>query len=155
MLNKLKKYYFKYEEIVNYIVVGVLTTIVSLGTKYILLFSILDASNATQLQISVIISWIFAVCFAFFANKIYVFKSKSNNYIKEFISFVSGRVLTLVLEMIIMWFFVTLLKLDSDFMIIIITILCQVIIMILNYIISKFLVFIKNTNDSESIKKDN
>lgn len=143
MINKIKELYKKYAEIINYLIVGGLTTVVSLGSKYILLFTILEASNPTELQISVIISWICAVTFAYFANKIFVFHSKSKNYFKEITSFVGGRILTLVMEMVIMWFFVTLLGLNSNMWVVVFTIICQVLITVANYIISKFLVFIK------------
>lgn len=139
----IKNIYKRYEEIINYIIVGGLTTGVSLGSKWLLLFTLLDASNQFELQLSVVISWILAVLFAYFANRIFVFHSKSENYFKEFTSFVGGRILTLLMEMIIMWFFVTFLKLDSNTWIITITLLCQVLIMVLNYLISKFLIFIE------------
>lgn len=139
----IKNIYKRYEEIINYVIVGGLTTGVSLGSKWLLLFTVLDASKAFELQASVVISWILAVLFAYFANRIFVFHSKSENYFKEFTSFVGGRILTLLMEMVIMWFFVTLLKLDSDTWVMVITLGCQVLIMILNYLISKFLVFIE------------
>lgn len=142
-MDKLKKLYKKYEEIINYLIVGVLTTIVSLAVKYALLFTILDAKKAIQLQIAVIISWICAVAFAYVTNRIFVFHSKSKDYLKEIISFVSGRVLTLLLDMFIMWFFVTLLKLNSNIWVIIWTLTSQVLVTIANYILSKLFVFKK------------
>ena len=45
-MKKIKELYLKYKEVINYLIFGVLTTIVSLATKYLLLFTILDASNA-------------------------------------------------------------------------------------------------------------
>ena len=86
----------------NYLIVGVLTTVVSLGSKWALLFTILDASNAFQLQVSIIISWICAVLFAYFANRIFVFNSKSKKILKEIVSFFGGRVATLLMEMVMM-----------------------------------------------------
>ena len=144
MIDKCFKLYKKYEEIVNYIIVGGLTTAVSIGVKWLLLFTILDSENPLELQVSVILSWIAAVTFAFFSNKIFVFKSKNNNLLKEMISFYFARVLTLILEMVLMWFFVTLLKLNTDLWVVIITICLQFIIMVLNYVFSKLFVFKKN-----------
>lgn len=86
-MKKILNLYKKYEEIINYLIVGVLTTIVSLGIKWGLLFTILDAKIAFQLQIAVIISWIGAVTFAYVTNRIFVFKSKSKNILKEIASF--------------------------------------------------------------------
>lgn len=135
--------YHKYKEIFNYLVVGVLTTVVSLGTKWGLLFTILDANDALELQISVIVSWICAVLFAYVANRIFVFNSKNKNILKEMISFFGARVLTLVMEMVIMWFFVTLLRLDTNTWVVIWTFVTQVLIMVFNYIFSKLFVFKK------------
>ena len=135
--------YYRYKEIFNYLIVGVLTTIVSLGSKWALLFTILDASNAFQLQLSIIISWLCAVLFAYFANRIFVFNSKNKNILKEMISFFGARVLTLIMEMVIMWFFITLLGFDSDTWVFVWTFVTQVLIMVFNYIFSKLFVFKK------------
>ena len=135
--------YYKNPEVWNYIIVGGLTTVVSIGLKYLLLFTILDAANAFELQLSVILSWIGAVTFAYVSNRIFVFNSKSKKILKEIVSFFGGRVATLLMEMVIMWFFVTLLGLNSDMWVLIFTLVCQVLIMIANYFISKFWVFKK------------
>ena len=135
--------YIKYKEIINYLIFGVLTTIVNLIVKYSLLFTILDATNPIQLQTAIIISWIIAVLFAYFTNRKFVFESKSKNKLKEFISFVVARISTLLLEMIIMWFFVTLLKLNSNLYVVIFTIISQIAVIIGNYIFSKLFVFKK------------
>lgn len=135
--------YKKYKEIINYLIFGVLTTIVNLVTKYILLFTIFDASNPIQLQSTIIVSWIVAVLFAYFTNRKFVFESTNKNKLKEFISFIIARISTLLLEMIIMWFFVTLLKLNSNLYVIIFTIIAQVAVVIGNYVFSKLFVFKK------------
>ena len=142
-MKKIWNLYHKYEEIVNYLIVGGLTTLISLAVKYGLLFTILDARNAMELQIAVIASWVLAVLFAYFANRIFVFHSKSKEYLKEVSGFVAGRIATLVMEMVIMWFFVTLLGLDSNLWIIIWTIVCQILVIVGNYVISKLFVFKK------------
>ena len=143
MIKKIKELYVKYKEIINYLIFGVLTTLVNLITKYILLFTILDPTNGFQLQIAIIISWIVAVIFAYFTNRRFVFESKNENKLKEFISFVVARIATLLLEMFIMWFFVTLLKLNSDLYVVIFTLVAQVAVVIGNYIFSKLFVFKK------------
>ena len=144
MLKNVLALYEKYKEIINYLIFGGLTTVVSLATKYLLLFTIFDASNSLELQVSIIISWIAAVLFAYFTNRKFVFESTNKNKFKEFISFIVARLSTLLLEMIIMWFFVTLLKLNSDLYVIIFTMLTQVVVVIANYIFSKLFVFKKN-----------
>lgn len=142
-MKKIINLYKKYEEIINYLVVGVLTTVVSLVVKWGLLFTILDASNAFQLQVAVVTSWVIAVIFAYVTNRIFVFKSKSKDILNEITSFFGARILTLGMEMLIMWFFVTLLELNSDLWVFIWTMLAQVLVIIFNYIFSKLFVFKK------------
>lgn len=148
-MRKIIELYKKYEEVINYLVMGVLATVVNLAVKYLLLFTVLDASNATQLQIAVVISWIAACLFAYVTNRIVVFKSKSKNILKEFISFVLARVFTLVLEMLIMFIFVTYLKLNSDIWVIIWSLVAQVVVIVVNYILSKLIIFKKKGNNNE------
>ncbi len=149
MIKKILELYEKYKEIILYLIFGVLTTIVNLVSKYILLFILLDAKDPIQLQASIIISWIIAVLFAYFTNRTFVFKSKNQAKLKEFINFIIARISTLLLEMFIMWFFVTLLNLNSDLYVIIFTIISQVAVVIANYIFSKLFIF----NKSEDQKK--
>lgn len=146
-MQKIIELYKKYEEIVNYLIFGVLTTVVSLATKYLLLFTILDAKNSIQLQIAVIVSWITACTFAYVTNRIWVFKSKSKNILKEAISFFAARLATLGLEMLIMFVFVTALGLNSNLWVIVWTLVSQVLIIIGNYVLSKLLVFKKEKKE--------
>lgn len=150
MFNKIKTLYFKYKEIINYIIFGTLTSIVNLGIKYLLLFTIFDASNGFELQTTIIISWICAILFAYFTNRKFVFESNNKNILKEFIGFIAGRLLTLLLEMFVMWFFVTLLKLNSDLQVIIFTIIAQILVILGNYVFSKLFVFNNSLNKRRS-----
>lgn len=140
-MQKIKELYLKYKEIINYLIFGVLTTVVSLATKYLLLFTILDASNAFQLQIAVVTSWVTACLFAYITNRIWVFESKSKEIIKEMVKFFAARLATLGMEMLIMFIFVTALGLNSDMWVIVWTLVSQVVIIIGNYILSKLVVF--------------
>ncbi len=140
-MKKCIAYYKKHEEIINYIIIGGLTTVIALLVKYGLLFTILDSKNAIELQIAVIASWISAVLFAYVMNRIIVFKSKSKEIIKEATKFISARIVTLLLDAFVMWFFVTLLKFNSDTQVVIVTLISQVLVMVGNYILSKLFVF--------------
>lgn len=142
-MNKLIELYKKYEEVINYLIMGVLATVVSLGTKYALLFTILDAENAIELQIAVVVSWIAACLFAYFTNRTFVFKSKSEKRLKEFISFVTARLITLGMEMLIMFIFVTWLGLNSNLWVIVWTLVSQVVVIVANYIFNKLFIFKK------------
>ena len=73
-MKKILDLYKKYEEVVNYLIVGGLTTVVAIGSKLLLLFTVLNQKNGLELQIAEIISWILAVAFAYIANKKFVFK---------------------------------------------------------------------------------
>ena len=143
MVNKIKQLYLKYKEIINYLIFGVLTTIVALIVKWGLLFTFLNASNGFELQIAVVISWIAAVLFAYFTNRKYVFESKTDNKSREFINFIIARLATLLLDMFIMWFFVTLLTLNTDLYVLIFTLVSQILVILGNYIFSKLFVFKK------------
>ena len=131
--------YKKYKEIINYLIFGVLTTVVSLATYYICVFTFLNPENPVELQIANIISWIFAVLFAYVTNRKYVFESKEKNEVKEATKFVGSRVFTLILDMGVMWLGVTILGFSDKIM----KMVSQVLIIIGNYIISKLFVFKK------------
>lgn len=131
--------YHKNEEIWNYLIVGGLTTVVSLGTYYLCVFTFLNPNNGLQLQCANIISWVFAVVFAYITNRKFVFKSKEQNIKKEATSFIGSRVLTLLLDMLLMFVLVTLLHFNDKFS----KVFDQIIIVVANYIISKLIVFKK------------
>lgn len=146
MFEEIKKIINKNSEIIRYVIVGGLTTLVSLLSYYICIWLFLNPDNGVQLQVANIISWILSVTFSYFANRKYVFKS-NGKVIGEVVEFYSSRILTLLIDMLSMFLMVTLFHIDDK----IAKILVQFIILVLNYIFSKYLVFnnkkskIKNT----------
>lgn len=146
-MKKIIQLYKKYEEIINYLVIGGLTTLVNLVVKYALLFTVLKAENPVQLQIAVIVSWIIACLFAYITNRKIVFKSKSKKIIKEFVSFVTARLITLGMEMLIMYIFVTALRLNSNLWVVVWSIVAQVVVVVANYVFSKLFIFKKENNE--------
>lgn len=142
-MNKIKELYLKYKEIINYLIFGVLTTIVSLVTYYICVYTILAPDNAVQLQIANVISWIISVAFAYITNRKFVFESKEKNKIKEASKFVTSRIATLLMDMVIMYVGVTVLKFNDKIM----KLISQVVVIVMNYILSKILVFKKEKNN--------
>ena len=138
-MNKIKELLIKYEEVIRYLIIGVLTTIVSLATYYILTFTVLDPKVSIQLQITNVISWIVSVTFAYFTNRKYVFESKETNKVKEASKFVLARVTTLVMDMLIMWLGVTILHGNDK----IVKLISQVVVIVSNYVFSKLFVFKK------------
>ncbi len=127
------------KEVIMYLIFGVLTTVVSLIVYYALIFTILNPENAIQLQIANIISWIAGVAFAYVTNRKFVFESKEKNKLKELSKFVSSRLVTLFLDMFIMFIGVTCLKGNDK----IVKLISQVLVIIGNYVFSKLFVFKK------------
>lgn len=148
-MEKIKELYKKYKEIVNYLIFGVLTTVVSLVVYYGTVYTFLNPENAFQLQIANILSWIAGVAFAYFTNRKYVFESKETDKVKEASKFVLARVTTLIMDMIIMWLGVTVLHFNDK----IIKLISQVVIIVSNYVFSKLFVF-KGKNKNESMRKE-
>lgn len=142
MINRIKNLYKKYKEIINYVIVGGLTTVVSIASFYITRFFILTQNNQLHIQIATIISWVLAVLFAFFANKKYVFESriKGKGKLIEMLKFFLSRLTTLGIEMISMWILTSPLNINDK----ISKILVQFIILVLNYLFSKLFVFKKH-----------
>ncbi len=139
MIKKIKELYKKYEEIINYLIIGGLTTVISLVVYYGLTFTIFDPNKALELQITNVVSWIISVTFAYFTNRKFVFKQKNKANIKEASSFFASRLSTLFVDMLLMFIFVTKLHFNDK----ILKIIVQVIVIVLNYIFSKFIVFKK------------
>lgn len=139
MKEKILSLYKKYEEIANYLVVGVLTTIVSWAAAWVATL-ILNPNVSWQNAVINTISWGAGVVFGYFANRKYVFKSTNPQMLKEFISFAGGRVSTWILDVLIMEVTVNMLKLPYWPCKIFIS---SVLVMVANYVLSKLFVFKK------------
>jgi len=127
----------KNREVIFYLIFGVLTTVINF-IVYIVSTRILNLDTV----VSTIIAWIIAVLFAYITNKLYVFKSKQESVtklLKEFVTFILARVFTGVLDVLIMYIFVDILTLNDILM----KILSNIIVVILNYILSKIVIFKK------------
>lgn len=148
-MEKIKELYLKYKEIINYLIFGVLTTVTSLLVYYLCVFTFLNPENAFELQLANIISWIAGVTFAYFTNRKFVFESNDNNKLKEAGKFVTARLLTLVMDMLIMWTGVTVLHFNDKF----IKLISQVLVIVLNYVFSKLFVFGKKVDISKDFDK--
>ena len=137
MIKKLLNLYKKYEEIINYILVGGITTVISI-LSYFLIRTILKSDTSLNVQISTVFSWVVAVTFAYFANRIFVFKSNNSKKI-ESVKFITSRIMSLLIEMLVMLILTAVLKINDK----IAKILVQFIIVVLNYLFSKIFVFKK------------
>ncbi len=141
----MKELYYKYKEIINYLIFGVLATVVSLAVYYGLTLTILDPNNGVELQIANILSWVSACTFAYFTNRKWVFENKEKANIKEASKFYLSRVSTLLIDMGLMFVFVTKLGVNDKVM----KLVVQVVVTILNYIFSKFIVFREKKNETK------
>jgi len=139
MIETAKQLFKKYEEIIVYLIVGVLNTIVSWAAFFLCAYTILDAQVVWQNTVLNVISWVVGVVFGYFMNRKYVFKSTEPNMWKEFLQFSGGRISTGVLDVVMMILMVNFLHIHEGFS----KIFVSVLVMIGNYIISKVFVFKK------------
>jgi len=162
-------------ETVSYIFFGVLTTVVSIGSyaAFLRLFEkngwlggdsaalanllaehawlryFPQLSESLRVFAANILSWVLAVAFAFVTNKLFVFDSKSRRpavVFKELAGFVGSRLFSLFAETFIILFMVSALRQNEIFA----KIIGQIVVLVLNYILSKVFVFRKQrTVDSD------
>ena len=137
VLNIFEPFYKKNKEILLYLFFGGLAFLLN-----IILFYIFYADLLFNELVANALSWILCVLFQFFTNRIWVFDGKTDNniaFFKQMFSFTAGRVFTLVIEEIILAIFITCLNLPS----LPVKLAAQVIVIVLNYVISKLYVFKK------------
>ncbi len=131
----IKDMFDRYGEIINYLIFGVATTVVN-----IVVFFLFDTILSVPYLIANAIAIILSILFAFFTNKKYVFKSQAmsrqDNW-EEFVRFVSFRVLSGLFDMLSMWILVDMLLFGTNLA----KLLTQFIVVVLNYVFSKFFVF--------------
>ena len=121
------------KHIITYLVFGIITTLVSWGSFWIMRKYIPMLNE----NIANIISIILAVIVAYVTNRKYVFSSTEKNIVKEFVAFCSGRAVTMIFETITFWLFATILGINE----MLVKVGVSIIVVILNYIISKIFVF--------------
>lgn len=172
-MEKIKKLFVKYKEIILYIIFGVLTTLVNWAVYAVTIPAFSAAFNGEAVMFTIfggdvtfdtfaiflanVIAWIAGVAFAFVTNKIWVFESKSwkpRVALKELWLFVTARLITGVME----WFFPSLLfsiGLNQSLFGIkgfIAKIIVSVIVIILNYVFSKLIIFKKGGKKKDKLE---
>ena len=120
------------KEIINYLIFGVLTTVVN-----VVVYWLLNTCLNMNYLISNAIAWIVSVLFAYITNRKFVFESNNSSMINELVKFVGARLSTGIMDMILMWLLVDILSINS----LICKILVNVFVIVLNYVFSKVLVF--------------
>lgn len=130
-------------EVFKYLFFGVLATVVYMGTRLIV-FSIIESAT-----ISAVIANITAIMFAFFTNDYFVFNQARKGWVKRLIKFSVARLSTLILDLVLAYLLVTKFPHiigqfvgDNLSMVNAIeTLFAQVLVIVLNYVLSKLLVF--------------
>ncbi len=157
-----KSLYIEYKELCNYIIFGVLTTVVSFATYYLFrwifpdensvpvflkwvfnLSSVFGTESATALP--VFLSWVCSVSFAYVTNRIWVFESKAKGIriVSEIGKFFGARILTLFVDILIMFLMVDLTGITGALWEFFAKAVSNVFVLVLNYILSKLVVFRK------------
>ena len=137
-MKKIKELYLKYKEIINYLFFGGCTTIVNFISYYIPARII-----GIDEVISNSIAWCISVLFAYVTNKIFVFSSKKENLegiLKEMFSFIFARLFTGALcDIGLFALMINILGIND----IVSKITTQILVVILNYVLSKLVIFKK------------
>lgn len=137
MIQKLRSIIVKYWDILTYLVFGVLTTVVNYAV-YLPVYNFCGISAA----VSNMIAWVVAVAFAFLTNKPFVFHShdwSAQTVLPELTKFVSCRIASGVLETVILFLSVDCMNWNGNIW----KLVTQVLVIIINYVGSKLLVFRK------------
>jgi putative flippase GtrA len=149
-------------EVVSYLIFGVLTTLVGYGSYALFRYLMPDGQSVPEfLQflyalggdsktvLPNILSWICAVIFAYVTNRAFVFQSKAQGFhiLREIISFVAARILTLFISIAIMFLLIDLPKVDNVILEIAAKLFEAVVVVILNYVFSKLFVFKKKKTE--------
>jgi putative flippase GtrA len=132
----------KHKEIILYLIVGGLTTVVNIASYFVF-------ANVCGIPTvwSNILAWAVSVIFAFVTNKLIVFESRSkkaSRLIYEIVTFFLARVFSGVLDTFVVWLFVDHLGFNSNIEELIVKIASNVIVIIINYILSKLIIFRKS-----------
>lgn len=141
MVEKIKELWKKYEEIIVYLIVGGITTVISWTAmflaNYLFFGNPLHPTAAQNLVLSTV-NWTAGVASAYPMNRIWVFKSKDPNWVKECTKFVGSRISTYLLDLVVRQVFGLL-----GVNVYVTTVVSAILVIIGNYVLSKLLVFRK------------
>ncbi len=156
-----REFYKEYKEFILYFLFGVGTTVVSMGTYYLCrvffpdkesvpgwlqwIYSITSVFGIeSNTALPVIVSWFLSVTFAFLTNRVYVFGSRVHTFGKfmlEALRFYASRIATLLVDLLIMFLLVDLTGIHNFIYEFCAKVFSNVVVLILNYILSKVFVF--------------
>lgn len=132
---KIRSLLTAYREQLTYLVVGGMTTLVNYA-----IFALLTKGAHVHYIASNIVAWVGAVCFAYFANGTWVYRSASRRSVKEAAAFVLSRLFSLGVETLLLLLFVSWLSFDE----LLVKLAVQVLVIVLNYITGRFVFKRKN-----------
>lgn len=137
LLRRWQPLYQKHKAVLLYLLFGGLTTVISIGTFWV-------GHRVLQLNehFSNVISWVLAVLFAFLTNRVWVFSAPTNNakaFWQQLFRFYGGRLTTLAVEELLLFVFITVLKING----MVVKVGAQIAVLILNFVVSKWFVFKK------------
>jgi len=136
-LRSLQPFYRKYKEGILYLFFGGLTFFLSIGV-----YALVSEKAGVKVLVSNVISWIAGVTFSFFTTKKWVFKveiSAWNVLFMQLVGFYAARIMTLLLQEVLLFIFINELLWNS----MIVKGCTEIINIIINYLMSKFVVFKK------------
>lgn len=133
-LRALAPFYNRHREVLLYLFFGALTTAISWVSFYLCHYPF-----GMDELLSNVISWVAAVLFAFLCNRAWVFSDKRQAFFPEMGRFFASRLATLGIEELIILIFVSWLAFEA----MVVKMVGNIVVLILNYILSKFFVFIK------------
>ena len=141
-MEKMKELCIKHREIIVYLIVGVMTTVFAWAIRF--LWNIVFYTGTAhplplQTTILTIVEFIAGVSFAYPTNRKWVFRSTNPNILKEAAGFVSARLTTLGIQMLLNLVIINVLHVNFY----VATVVIGIIVVILNYVFSKLLVFRK------------
>ena len=141
-MEKMKELCIKHREIIVYLIVGVMTTVFAWAIRF--LWNIVFYAGTAhplpiQTTILTIVEFIAGVSFAYPTNRKWVFRSTNPNILKEAAGFVSARLTTLGIQMLLNLVIINVLHVNFY----VATVAIGIIVVILNYVFSKLLVFRK------------
>ena len=129
------KLYCKYKEAIHYLFWGFTSFLFNVGMFYLL--NKVCRINALMANIA---AWILCVIFVYITNRLFVFESKNEKILIEFLRFMSARIGTLLLEEFIIFAGITVLHRDE----MLIKLTGQIFVIGSNYVLSKLWIFRKN-----------
>lgn len=121
---------------INYLIFGILTTLINIG-----LFWIMVSWFDLNYQLATVFAWVLSVAFAYITNKRYVFDSKSfarSDIAKELGQFYFFRMISLLLDMVLMYLLVELVHAGEIYA----KIVANLVVILFNYVASKWFIFV-------------